>query len=132
MLSSKPRSTPSAAGAVESANKLVVEARLKGPGMHWARQNVDPMLALRTVVCSDRWEEVWPEISRRMREKAVRGRQVKPRAPERPAETETSGARTNSRVRRVAGPTPGSAPATHDQDGSPPTAAHRPTTPGAA
>ena len=116
---------PIGSGAVESANKLVVEARLKGPGMHWARKNVDPMLALRTVVCSDRWGEVWPEISRRVREKAVKGRQAKPRAPERPAETETSRAKTNSRVRRVAEPTPGSAPATHDQDGAPPTAARR-------
>ncbi len=34
-------------GAVESGNKLVVEARLKGSGMHWARPHVDPMLALR-------------------------------------------------------------------------------------
>jgi hypothetical protein len=25
----------------------VVEARLKGSGMHWARANVNPMLALR-------------------------------------------------------------------------------------
>ena len=32
-------------GAVESANKLVVEARLKGSGMHWARPHIDPMLA---------------------------------------------------------------------------------------
>ena len=61
---------PIGSGAVESANKLVVEARLKGSGMHWARQNVDPMLALRTVVCSGRWEEVWPQISQRLREKA--------------------------------------------------------------
>ena len=41
-------------GAVESGNKLVVEARLKGSGMHWARPHVDPMLALRNIVCSDR------------------------------------------------------------------------------
>jgi hypothetical protein len=49
-------------GAVESANKLVVEARLKGSGMHWARSHVDPMLALRNIVCNDRWEEAWPQI----------------------------------------------------------------------
>ena len=35
-------------GAVESANKLVVKARLKGSGMHWARAHVNPMVALRT------------------------------------------------------------------------------------
>ena len=33
---------PIGSGAVESANKLVVEARLKGSGMHWARVNVNP------------------------------------------------------------------------------------------
>lgn len=49
-------------GAVESANKLVVEARLKGSGMHWARSHVDPMLALRNIVCNDRWDEAWPQI----------------------------------------------------------------------
>jgi hypothetical protein len=49
-------------GAVESGNKLVVEARLKGSGMHWARNHVNPMLALRNIVCSDRWDEAWPQI----------------------------------------------------------------------
>jgi hypothetical protein len=58
---------PIGSGAVESGNKLVVEARLKGSGMHWADQNVDPMVALRTVACSDRWEEAWPEITDRLR-----------------------------------------------------------------
>ena len=51
---------PIGSGAVESANKLVVEARLKGSGMHWARDDVNPMVALRNIVCSDRWEEAWP------------------------------------------------------------------------
>jgi hypothetical protein len=32
----------------------VVEARLKGSGMHWAEGHVNPMLALRNVICSDR------------------------------------------------------------------------------
>ena len=61
---------PIGSGAVESANKLVVEARLKGAGMHWARDHVNPMVALRNIVCSDRWEEAWPQISQRIREKA--------------------------------------------------------------
>jgi len=54
-------------GAVESANKLVVEKRLKGSGMHWARSNVDPMLALRNIACNDRWEEAWPQIMMTLR-----------------------------------------------------------------
>lgn len=44
---------------VESANKLVVEARLKGVGMHWERKNVNPMLSFRNGVCHDRWQETW-------------------------------------------------------------------------
>lgn len=54
-------------GMVESGNKLVVEARLKGSGMHWARAHVDPMLALRNITCSDRWDEAWPQICQQMR-----------------------------------------------------------------
>lgn len=53
---------PIGSGMVESANKLVVEHRLKGAGMHWARQNVTPMLALRAVLCTGEWEEVWPAL----------------------------------------------------------------------
>lgn len=48
---------PIGSGMVESANKLVMQARLKGAGMHWAPVHVNPMLALRTSVCNDRWEE---------------------------------------------------------------------------
>jgi len=58
---------PIASGAVESANKLVVEARLKGAGMHWAPAHVNPLVALRTVACSDRWAEAWPQITSQVR-----------------------------------------------------------------
>lgn len=61
---------PIGSGTVESANKLVVEARLKGAGMHWARAHVDGRVALRTIVCSDRWEEAWPQIVRELRQQA--------------------------------------------------------------
>lgn len=61
---------PIGSGAVESANKVVVEARLKGAGMHWARPHVDPMLALRNLVCNHRWEEDWPRIESRLRSQA--------------------------------------------------------------
>ena len=63
---------PIGSGIVESANKLVVEARLKGAGMHWERRNVDPMLALRNVACNDRWEEAWPMIASRLRQEPKR------------------------------------------------------------
>jgi hypothetical protein len=61
---------PIGSGAMESANKVVVEARLKGAGMHWARPHVDPMLALRNIVCNDRWETEWPVIESRLRTQA--------------------------------------------------------------
>jgi hypothetical protein len=48
------RGYPIGSGSVESANKLVVERRLKGAGMHWARWHVNPMVALRAMACSDR------------------------------------------------------------------------------
>jgi hypothetical protein len=58
---------PIGSGSVESANKLVVEERLKGPGMHWADGNVNPMLALRNAFCNDRWNEVWGQIEAELR-----------------------------------------------------------------
>jgi hypothetical protein len=69
---------PIGSGLVEGANKVVVQDRLKGSGMHWAPASVDPMLALRTIVCADRWDEAWPRISARLRAAArARGRQLR-------------------------------------------------------
>ena len=51
----RARGYPIASGSAEGGNKTVVQARLKGCGMRWARPHVDPMLALRTVTCSNRW-----------------------------------------------------------------------------
>ena len=59
---------PIGSGIVESGNKLVVEARLKGAGMHWADCHVNPMLALRNIICSDRWKSEWPQIEARLRQ----------------------------------------------------------------
>jgi len=53
---------PLGSGSVESANKLLVESRLKGAGMRWAPAHVNPMVALRTVTAGDRWAEAWPLI----------------------------------------------------------------------
>jgi hypothetical protein len=53
---------PIGSGSVESANKVLVEARMKGAGMRWAPASVNPMVALRTVAANDRWEEAWPQI----------------------------------------------------------------------
>lgn len=72
---------PIGSGCVESANKLVVEARLKGAGMHWARANVNPMLALRTLLANQRWTQAWPAL---WREVCVAARR-RPRVPVIPA-----------------------------------------------
>jgi hypothetical protein len=70
---------PIGSGIVESGNKLVVEARLKGAGMHcrlapscsrherWAEEHFNPMLAIRYILCSNRWKEEWPKIEARLR-----------------------------------------------------------------
>jgi len=60
---------PIGSGSVESANKVVVEARLKGAGMRWERHNVNPMLALRNAVCNRRWNETW-QATRRQRQQS--------------------------------------------------------------
>ena len=62
---------PIGSGMVESANKLVVEDRLKGAGMHWADANVNPLLALRNAVCNDRWDETWTVIEHEQRREVV-------------------------------------------------------------
>lgn len=59
---------PIGSGAVESGYKLVVEARLKGAGMHWSETNVNSMLALRTILSSQRWKQDWPRIEDRLRQ----------------------------------------------------------------
>ena len=64
-------------GAVESANKVVVEARLKGSGMHWERTNVTPMVALRNAICSKRWAEAWAAISTHLRQQDDRRRHAR-------------------------------------------------------
>ena len=71
---------PIGSGMVESANKLVVEARLKGAGMHWARGNVNPMVALRAMVCSARWSVTWPQICAELRRQHTAQRQCRRQA----------------------------------------------------
>jgi hypothetical protein len=48
---------PIGSGSAESSQTCVVQSRMKGPGMHWEGKNVNPMLALRTGMCNDRWNE---------------------------------------------------------------------------
>ncbi len=56
------RGYPLGSGCVESANKLVIEARLKGSGMHWTETHADALAALRAVLRNHRWAATWPRI----------------------------------------------------------------------
>jgi hypothetical protein len=58
---------PIGSGIVESAGKLVVEARMKGSGMHWSPQQITPILALRGRLCSGQWTQTWSGIWREWR-----------------------------------------------------------------
>jgi len=69
-------------GAVESANKLVVEHRLKGSGMSTPcrsghRANVNPMVALRACACSDQWAATWDMIATHRRDQEREHRRLR-------------------------------------------------------
>jgi hypothetical protein len=68
------RGYPIGSGSVESGHKVVVQRRLKGAGMRWAEANLDPMLALRNLVCNDRWEAGWLQIELFQQEQQLRQR----------------------------------------------------------
>lgn len=97
---------PIGSGVVESANKLVVEARLKGAGMHWTVPNANAVLALRGVLCSQRWDACWEPIVAQRRQQRRRHR-----TPERsgclasatPLPTRSS---LRSRIAKIATPNP--------------------------
>jgi hypothetical protein len=78
---------PIGSGAVESGHKVVVQRRFKQAGMRWAEHNVDPLLALRDLLCNKRWDEGWQQIVVRQQQqrqnKRLRTAQEKqPPAPE--------------------------------------------------
>lgn len=116
---------PVGSGAVERANKQVVEARLKGAGMHWTRDHANALLALSALEASDRWATAWPRIVRQLRlataERAAARRAV----------------RRTVRARVVPIPTPDPPPRHHHRPARraprPSSTAHRPPTiPGTA
>jgi len=53
---------PLGSGAVESACKVVMQERMKQAGMRWSREGAQAMLALRSVLLSQRWDEVWATL----------------------------------------------------------------------
>lgn len=53
---------PIGSGTVESACKLVMQERMKQAGMRWSRDGGQAMLALRSVLLSERWDEIWATL----------------------------------------------------------------------
>lgn len=54
---------PIGSGSVESAGKVVVQARLKQAGMRWSRSGAQAMLALRSALLSNRWDATCLSLS---------------------------------------------------------------------
>jgi len=50
---------PVGSGAVEGGHRHVIQERLKLPGTWWKEENVNPMLALRTLRANGWWEAFW-------------------------------------------------------------------------
>lgn len=59
---------PIGSGMVESAHKVVMQKRMKQAGMRWADENVNPMLALRMLLCNQRWDPGWQDIKHQQRQ----------------------------------------------------------------
>ena len=53
---------PVGSGATESGHKQVMQARMKGAGMHWQRAHVNPLLALSLLAHNGRWEPESPAL----------------------------------------------------------------------
>jgi hypothetical protein len=72
---------PIGSGVVESGNKVVMQSRLKGAGMHWKDTHVNPMFVLRTSLCNDRWNEMWMAQERHQRKQQYEKRLQHQRQP---------------------------------------------------
>lgn len=68
---------PIGSGSVESSHRWVVQARLKGAGMHWKPEHVNPMLAVRLALLNERWTEAWHDQHRLRRRQQHLKRQAR-------------------------------------------------------
>ncbi len=62
------RGLPMGSGAIESAIRRVINLRLKGNSIYWQEENAEAMLALRGLVLSGRWDEVFAKITKSITE----------------------------------------------------------------
>lgn len=61
------RHLPIGSGAVEGACKTLVQARAKQAGMRWSQAGVQPVVSLRALHRSGRWEQFWRSQPQRRR-----------------------------------------------------------------
>jgi len=59
----RPAGYPVGSGSVESGCKVVMETRMKQAGMRWSRPRAQTILALRSILLSNRWDQVWPSLT---------------------------------------------------------------------
>lgn len=71
---------PIGSGSVESANKLVVQSRMKQAGMRWELAHVNGMLAMRNLVCNERWQEGWLAIRQSWQQQRQSARSLRTQA----------------------------------------------------
>lgn len=67
---------PIGSGSGEAAHKVVIQSRMKRAGMRWHPDQVNPMVAIRNLICNDRWHSDWPLI--------VAARMLRPAHPRSP------------------------------------------------
>ena len=72
---------PIGSGIAESGHKVVMQRRMKQAGMRWAEASVNPILALRTILCNERWAEEWPAIYQQRRRCQRQRRRRRTRRP---------------------------------------------------
>lgn len=58
---------PIGSGEIESANKSLIQQRIKIPGAWWKLQNADHLIALRALIANGHWENYWEYYSVNMR-----------------------------------------------------------------
>lgn len=118
---------PIGSGAVESGNKVVVEARFKGAGKHWAPPHVNPMAALRDLVCNDRWDEGWAQLTSQLRDQRAQARTTLQQRHRQPPVALAAGADLSPPPARVATATlPSTAGQADLNTPAPPTEPYRP------
>ena len=53
---------PISSGTVKPVCKLVMQERMKQAGMRWSRDGAQAMLALRSVLLGEQWDDVWATL----------------------------------------------------------------------